>query len=474
MVYGLDKNGLDLGATCWACHITIPSQEIREQSDYKEDEDIVGSEFNDEVHGKLKKQTSTDRKGYRGIRKDITSFFGVRASFDEESGEVSRTYYPCTINYELSGYKTRSHPKNFRSPGPIGETGKQCDLFGQFRFKTHGHTVIICPGEEDLMAVYQILVDDQKAKGGKYDAPAVVSATIGESGAHKQIQQQYQWLNQFKKIVVCMDNDTAGKEAAEKICSILPTGKVYRMTMRFKDPNEYIWDKETDQPRNFQKEFIQDFWAAKQYTPEGVKTAADAFDLKFATEYDLEFTKAVAYLKKDNLNNDNQMTENDKSWIEEKFSGILNLIKGKEPKKGFNVVSLKKGTIVNVDVTDANGVIITFPDVADGAMPTIGDIATIDGKPAEGEYLMPDGNTYVFVDGELTQVVEAGDVEVDVVDALTAEVAQLKEQLATQTTNYEQAVVNLKAQIVSKFETKEPKEAPKDNQEPKTRKLLKD
>jgi ATP-dependent protease ClpP protease subunit len=201
---------------------------------------------------------------------------------------------------------------------------------------------------------------------------------------------------------------------------------------------------------------------------------SDAFDLKFATEYDVEFTKAVAYLKKDNLNTNNQMTENDKSWIEEKFSGILNLIKGKEPKKGFNVVSLKKGTIVNVDVTDANGVIITFPDVAEGTMPTIGDTAVIDGKPAEGEYLMPDGNTYVFVAGELTQIVEAGDVEVDVVDTLTAEIAQLKEQLATQTTNYEQAVVNLKAQIVSKFETKEPKDAPKEEQKQTSRKLLKD
>lgn len=191
---------------------------------------------------------------------------------------------------------------------------------------------------------------------------------------------------------------------------------------------------------------------------------SDAFDLKFATEYDVEFAKAVAYLKRDNLNNDNQMTENDKSWIEEKFSGILNLIKGKEPKKGFNVVALTKGAIVNVDVTDANGTIVTFPDVADGTMPVVGDKAMVDGKPAEGEFLMPDGSTYIFAGGELTQIVEPTEMEVDVT-ALQEENAQLKEQLATQTTNYETAIVDLKKQIVSKFETKEKKDAPKNEEQ---------
>ena len=186
---------------------------------------------------------------------------------------------------------------------------------------------------------------------------------------------------------------------------------------------------------------------------------SDAFDLKFATEYDVEFAKAVAYLKKDNLNTNNQMNQEDKSWIDKQFTALIDLVKGKEPKKGFNVVALTKGAIVNVDVTDANGTLITFPDVADGAMPIVGDVATVDGKPAEGEYLMPDGTTFVFTAGALTQVIEAGEVEVDVT-ALQEENAQLKEQLATQTTNYETAIVNLKKQIVSKFEKPNPANPP--------------
>lgn len=191
-----------------------------------------------------------------------------------------------------------------------------------------------------------------------------------------------------------------------------------------------------------------------------------ATDLKFATDYDAEPMKAVAYLKKDNLNTNNQMTEfktpeEAKSFIDKIFAkaeAILGKAKTAD-KKGFNVVALAKGTIVNVDVTDANGAIITFPDVADGTMPVVGDKATVDGTPAEGEYLMPDGSTFVFAGGELSQIVPPNEQEVDVT-ALQAENEALKAQLATQTTNYETAIVDLKKQIVSKFEKPDPATPP--------------
>jgi hypothetical protein len=87
---------------------------------------------------------------------------------------------------------------------------------------------------------------------------------------------------------------------------------------------------------------------------------------------------------------------------------------------------------------------------------------------------MPDGSTYIFVGGELTQIVEAMEQEQVDVTALQSEIEDLKSQLASQTTNYESAIVDLKKQIVSKFETKEKKDAPKEEQKPTSRKLLKD
>lgn len=230
-------------------------------------EDIVGQTFNSEVNEKIKEQTGVDSKGYRGIRTDTSKPFGVRYEYSQEDGSVSATYYPCTQNYELSGYKIRRHPKNFTNP--YGETGKDCDLFMQFKFQTFSDTVVIVGGEIDALSLYQTLLDNQKNK--QYNPIAVVSPTIGESGAHKQVQAQYKFFSQFKRIIVALDNDAAGKEAAEKVCKVLPRGKVYVMKLRYKDPNEYLQNGK-------QQELVNDFWAAVPWTPSGVHASSTLYD----------------------------------------------------------------------------------------------------------------------------------------------------------------------------------------------------
>jgi len=203
-------------------------------------------------------------------------------------------------------------------------------------------------------------------------------------------------------------------------------------------------------------------------------TPAQAFDLKFATEEILEFEKAVAY-KKVNTNK-LDMTENDKKWFEDLFKPITNLFEKKntDSKKGFKVVALAKAEeIVNITETDANGTIIEFPHVAEGTMPVEGDMAMIDGKPAEGEYLMPNGTTYVFVAGALTQIVEVEEM-VDV-EAIKTEKEQLKTQLAEQTTametqaeTFKTEILNIKKAVTSRFDKDEKKDPPKkdDNDKP--------
>ena len=276
--YGLDENGKHRGSHCFACGWTIPSEEHMEKSgwgyEYDEEFDNMGLEFNKEVHDKLKENTGLDSKGYRGILPETSKFFGNRYEYSETTGEVVKTYYPVTDKYEISGYKVRSHPKDFRNP--LGTVGKDCDFYGQFRFKTHTGICVIVGGEIDQNSAYQMLKTQQKDK--RYDEIAVVSSTVGEGAAFKQAQGQYEFLNQFKKVIIAMDNDEAGKAAMEALAEVLPKGKVYVMNMRRKDPNSYIWDKGRDQSVNFVSEFVSDFWAAKPYTPEGVKSAGESFD----------------------------------------------------------------------------------------------------------------------------------------------------------------------------------------------------
>lgn len=270
MVYGCDDVGRHKGAHCFGgCGgFTIPSEEWLEENGVTEEKEycVVGAEFNDEIHNKMKEVTTTDSKGLRGIRKDTTAAFGVRHEVNTQTGEIAVQYYPCTMAAEndhgfiLTGYKKRTLPKDFR--GPLGETGKECMLFGQFKFvRDRGKYCLIVGGEVDQLSAFQMLSDYQKGKG--YDPIPVVSPTIGETGCEKQIVGQYEWFNRFEKVIVCMDNDAAGREAAEKVCKALPKGKAFIMEMGLKDPNEYL-------KASKDREFISAFYKAAPYTPSGI------------------------------------------------------------------------------------------------------------------------------------------------------------------------------------------------------------
>lgn len=215
---------------------------------------------------RIKAETSVKCQGFRSLRDDITTMFGVRHSFDEGTGEVDGQYYPVTQEGQLVGYKIREVPKNFRS---IGRTGADCELFMQFKFNRGGKYVLIVEGEVDALSGYQMLSDYNKSKGSDFET-AVVSPTIG-ANSKKQIAAQYTFLDSFDNIILCMDNDAAGKKAADELVKHLPKGKVKLMQMRYKDPNEYLTAGKG-------KEFVSDFYNAKSYVPAGVLGSSELYD----------------------------------------------------------------------------------------------------------------------------------------------------------------------------------------------------
>lgn len=177
-------------------------------------------------------------------------------------------------------------------------------------------------------------------------------------------------------------------------------------------------------------------------------TGEQAISLGFAT------AQNEPILAKAFINLKTNMTKEDKSWIESKFEAILN--------------SFKK-PVVNIILQDANGVSIEFPEVAEGETPAIGAMANVDGQPAEGEYIMPDGSTYVFAGGTLAEIREAEE------DKANQEVEELKRQLAekeaaleansktiaeqeAKITNIVKEVKELKAGITSRFDGDEKKD----------------
>lgn len=268
---------------CFSCQFTVPSREYIEEQDGKQvskqkvrsstkeksvSQEKVKEAVTAEQTANLKAKTSNKGSGYRGIRDDVLQTFGVRTEYNEETGEVYAVYYPCTENNELVGWKPRVHPKAFG--GSIGRTGASCDMFGQFKFKNGGKTCLIVGGEHDQLAAYQMLSDYYKSKGWEFDA-VVVSPTVGETGSAKQIAKNYQWFDQYSKIIIGYDSDEAGKEATDKAVMALPKGKVFIAHWTKKDPNEML-------QKDMAKKFLDDFYSAKPYVPAGVLGSSELYE----------------------------------------------------------------------------------------------------------------------------------------------------------------------------------------------------
>lgn len=279
----VDDEGYESGH-CFGCQFTIPSREYLEQQEdskisskikstinkqQKEDMEVKPSNkpvISDEENKEIKSFTSSKGNGFRGIRDDIYAMFGVRHSYDESTGEVLEQYYPVTQDGQLSGYKIREVPKNFRSKG---RTGADCELFGQFKFNRGGKYVLLVEGEVDQLSAYQMLLDYNKSRGSDFET-AVVSPTTG-ANSKKQVAAQYKFFDSFEQIILCYDSDKAGQDAAEEIIKHLPKGKVKIMKMKYKDPNEYLQNSK-------QREFVSDFYNAKTYTPVGVLASTEIYN----------------------------------------------------------------------------------------------------------------------------------------------------------------------------------------------------
>ena len=218
--------------------------------------------------------TQPDGSLYRGIKPETAHFYGHLFERDS-SGKIIRTYYPetkSTFKGELNslrGYKSRDLPKVFGRHN-IGIVGTSNDLSGSHKFTSGGKWILIVAGEEDKLAAAQMLRDYQiQRKQEDYDRIAVVGIHCGEGSLAKVCANSYDFLDTFEEIILCMDNDEAGRKSVQEAVKVLPENKVKVMTTSLKDCSEML-------QQGKQKQFISDFYSAKPLIETGIKSASEA------------------------------------------------------------------------------------------------------------------------------------------------------------------------------------------------------
>ena len=197
----------------------------------------------------------TDRK----ISEDVARRYGVRVVYNT-SGEVVKHVYPYYNSNEIVSTKTRTvSTKGFVVDGGYEGTG----LFGEQLFGKGGKYLSITEGECDAMAVYEMF--DKKW--------ASVSIKRGAQGAVRDIRDSIEFVESFNNVIICFDNDKAGREAARKVARIIKPGKarIVSLPTGFKDANIML-------EKGQYAQFTKAWWDAKTYTPSGIMELSSAKD----------------------------------------------------------------------------------------------------------------------------------------------------------------------------------------------------
>ena len=277
-----EKDEVFYDGFCWSCNQYFNKGEIHSSS-LASELGIEGGVVVDtkKVVTKPKKEPMTKKEviafikeigyksnDYRGIPDKYSQFFGHLTKLDAKGNVVAR-FYPETEDDQVTGYKSRIHPKSFGYCNQ-GRIGIKSQLSGQIKFKSGGKYLLIVGGEEDKAAAFGMLRESQIKRGQQdFEPIAVVSPTTGESSAAKQIAQEYDFCNGYDVIVIGMDNDDVGREAALEIAKVLPAEKVKIALWSSKDPNKAWQDGKLDQ-------FVRDFYNAKPYLADGVISSVEA------------------------------------------------------------------------------------------------------------------------------------------------------------------------------------------------------
>ena len=222
---------------------------------------------NNTIGGVKSKQPTDDgwQENYRGefytltdrrITSDTLEKYKVRAEKDGK-GNIIKHHYPYHDQKgEVVGIKTRivDGKKFFGS----GNTSSGNKLFGQHLFQGGRKIVTICEGELDAMSAYEMF-------GRQY---TFVSINNGAGGLDN-IKANLEWIDSFETVVLCMDNDNAGRDFTRKVAPLIGPNKCKIMTLeKHKDPSDYLVSGDDTR-------FKDEFWRAKPYIVSGVASVED-------------------------------------------------------------------------------------------------------------------------------------------------------------------------------------------------------
>lgn len=209
----------------------------------------------------------------RGLTLESIAKYKIDVNMDKDVDVAHR--YPYFIKGRHVGNKIRKRSeKLFYWQAESKEDINSVELFGQHLFPVGcAKSITLVEGELDAASAFQLV-------GSRYPCVSVASS----GSAVKDVKRNFEYLDSFEEIVICFDKDEAkhrpdgttffpGQEAARKVAELFAPGKCRIMELQHgKDPNDYLQNG-TDP-----KTFVNEWWRAKKFTPDGLVMGTDMWD----------------------------------------------------------------------------------------------------------------------------------------------------------------------------------------------------
>ena len=244
----------DGSTKCFSCDkFHPPPDEIYEEEE--EEEEVIEMEHTP-MKPNLLSHGEVVALSERNISLDTCETYGVTVTTNR-----FKHYYPY-YNEEGEWVANKIRLTDMEGGKSFATNGEweEATLFGQNTCRKQGKYITLCEGELDALSAYQMM-------GSKWP---VVSIKNGAGSAIKDIEKSFEFLMGFENIVICFDSDKVGKAASKKIAELLaPKAKV--MKLKLKDANDYLMANKTD-------EFMNCWWSAERYTPDGIIAGVDLWD----------------------------------------------------------------------------------------------------------------------------------------------------------------------------------------------------
>jgi twinkle protein len=199
----------------------------------------------------------------RGISRDTCAYFGVTQA---DGHDGLKHYYPY---FDETGAKVAEKIRSVENKTfSIAGNFNKATLFGQSLFQKEGKYITIVEGELDALASFQMT-------GSKYPT---VSIRNGASAAVKDCKAQYEYLDSFETIVICFDADEPGQKAAKEVAELFGNKvKIVKHLKECKDACDYLINGRGT-------EYVNQWWRAESYVPDGIVQASTLWDSVSAPE----------------------------------------------------------------------------------------------------------------------------------------------------------------------------------------------